>query len=267
MDNKRDYSAAPEHVVETYRLNHVNQTFNFNVNIRKQFFDGTLTKNNQIGIWDALELSEELTDHSDPDLNLPQIVHALQTAEGMRSRYPKNEELHVVSLIHDIGKLLLLPEFGNLPQWAVVGDIYPVGCAFRDSIVYSSLFSANPDMYDSRYNSKSGIYKENCGLDSVLMSWGHDEYMYRVLSREKNNYLSDLSMSIIRYHSFYSFHNMIDYQFLASAKDICELLPVLQDFSYCDLYTKDNNNKLDLDDVKTYYAELIDSYLPGKLVF
>ena len=24
------------------------------------------------------------------------------------------------------------------------------------------------------------MYEKNCGLDNVLMSWGHDEYLYQV---------------------------------------------------------------------------------------
>ncbi|KAF5199201.1 Inositol oxygenase [Thalictrum thalictroides] len=32
--------------------------------------------------------------------------------------------------VSDLGKVLLHPKFGELPQWAVVGDTYPVGCAF-----------------------------------------------------------------------------------------------------------------------------------------
>ena len=31
------------------------------------------------------------------------------------------------------------------------------------------------------YSTKLGIYKEHCGLDNVTLSWGHDEYLYRVL--------------------------------------------------------------------------------------
>ena len=33
----------------------------------------------------------------------------------------------------------------------------------------------------SYYSTKLGIYKEHCGLDNVTLSWGHDEYLYRVL--------------------------------------------------------------------------------------
>ena len=35
------------------------------------------------------------------------------------------------------------------------------------------------------YSTKLGMYTENCGLDSVLLSWGHDEYLYGVLTNHK----------------------------------------------------------------------------------
>lgn len=42
--------------------------------------------------------------------------------------------------------------FYDEPQWAVVGDTFPVGCAWGDSIVYrDSSFDQNPDGKDSRY--------------------------------------------------------------------------------------------------------------------
>lgn len=38
------------------------------------------------------------------------------------------------------------------PQWSVVGDTFPVGCAWGDSIVYrDTTFNKNPDTYDPRY--------------------------------------------------------------------------------------------------------------------
>lgn len=38
----------------------------------------------------------------------------------------------------------------------------------------------NPDYYNPAYNTKYGVYSPNCGLDNVMMSWGHDDYMYLV---------------------------------------------------------------------------------------
>ena len=36
------------------------------------------------------------------------------------------------------------------------------------------------DYCKCRYNTKLGIYKEGCGIENVIMSWGHDEYLYHV---------------------------------------------------------------------------------------
>src|SRR2546422_6255074 len=44
----------------------------------------------------------------------------------------------LTGLIHDLGKVLCL--FGE-PQWAVVGDTFPVGCAHSDTIVFPELRS------------------------------------------------------------------------------------------------------------------------------
>lgn len=42
--------------------------------------------------------------------------------------------------------------FKGEPQWSVVGDTFPVGCAWGDSIVYrDTTFKRNPDSYDPRY--------------------------------------------------------------------------------------------------------------------
>ena len=42
--------------------------------------------------------------------------------------------------------------FYDEPQWAVVGDTFPVGCSPQESIVYGKQsFKDNPDLNDSRY--------------------------------------------------------------------------------------------------------------------
>ena len=79
-------------------------------------------------IWDAFNFLNELVDDSDPDTDLDQMQHLLQTSEAIRNDgHP--DWMVLVGLIHDMGKVLCL--FGE-PQWAVVGDTFPVGCAFSD---------------------------------------------------------------------------------------------------------------------------------------
>lgn len=145
----------------------------------------------------------------------------------------------------DLGKVLILPSFGGLSQWAVVGeyfvldmemcwpfslnfsaisiagDTHPLGCAFDESIVHHKVltikdlarlsstsisnvtiinqiklikllcflqyFEGNPDHSNPSYNTKNGVYSEGCGLENVMISWGHDDYMYLVYMHSHNS--------------------------------------------------------------------------------
>ncbi|CAI9114248.1 OLC1v1014924C1 [Oldenlandia corymbosa var. corymbosa] len=176
--NFRDYdvaSARQEGVENFYRTNHIYQTYDFVKKMREEY---AKLNRAEMSIWECCELLNEVVDESDPDLDEPQIEHLLQTAEAIRKDYPHEDWLHLTALIHDLGKVLHLPAFGGLPQWAVVGDTFPVGCAFDPSIVHFKYLKENPDFNNPEYDTKYGVYSEGCGLDNVMMSWGHDDYMY-----------------------------------------------------------------------------------------
>lgn len=53
----------------------------------------------------ALEKLNDLVDESDPDVDIPNIVHAFQTAERIRKDYPNDDWLQLTGLIHDAGKV------------------------------------------------------------------------------------------------------------------------------------------------------------------
>ena len=108
-----------------------------------------------MGIWEAMEFLNTLVDDSDPDTELSQIEHLMQTAEAIRADgHPR--WFIVTGLIHDLGKILCL--FGE-PQWAVVGDTFPVGCRFSEKIVFHEFFENNPDWKVREYQTESGIYE------------------------------------------------------------------------------------------------------------
>src|SRR6187402_2115438 len=88
------------------------------------------------------------------------------------------------------------------PQWCVVGDTFPVGCAFSDKIVFPEFFAENPDSQNPKLQTPHGIYEPDCGLDAVHLSWGHDEYLYQVVKP----YLPNEALAMIRYHSCYAIH-------------------------------------------------------------
>ncbi|KAK3130652.1 hypothetical protein QOZ80_6BG0496160 [Eleusine coracana subsp. coracana] len=258
----RDYDAESERkktVEEFYRVNHLNQTYEFVSRMRAEY--GRLDKT-EMSIWECIELLNEFIDDSDPDLDMPQIEHLLQTAEAIRKDYPDEDWLHLTGLIHDLGKVLLHPSFGELPQWAVVGDTFPVGCAYDECNVHFKYFNENPDYHNPKYNTKYGVYSEGCGLDNVLMSWGHDGYMYLV-AKENKATLPSAGLFIIRYHSFYPLHKHGAYMHLMNDEDK-ENLKWLHVFNKYDLYSK-SNVMIDVEKVKPYYMSLIEKYFPSKL--
>ncbi|GER51394.1 inositol oxygenase [Striga asiatica] len=251
----RDYDAESlrqKSVEEFYRLNHINQTCDFVKKMREKYSKLDRT---EMSIWECCELLNEVVDDSDPDLDEPQIQHLLQTAEAIRKDYPNEDWLHLTALIHDLGKVLLLPSFGQLPQWAVVGDTYPLGCAFDESIVHHKFFEDNLDRHDSKYNTKNGIYQEGCGLEDVFMSWGHDDYMYLV-AKENGTTLPSAALFIVRYHSFYPLHKAGAYTHLMNEEDK-ENLKWLHIFNQYDLYSK-SKVRVDVEKVKPYYLSLIE---------
>ncbi|GFP83908.1 inositol oxygenase 1 [Phtheirospermum japonicum] len=243
----RDYEAESERqegVEIFYKTNHIHQTYEFVKKMREEYVKLDKVK---MSIWECCELLNNVVDESDPDLDEPQIEHLLQTAEAIRKDYPDEDWLHLTALVHDLGKVLLLPEFGELPQWAVVGDTNPVGCAFNESIVHHKYFKENPDYNNPAYNSEFGVYEKGCGLNNVLMSWGHDDYMYLV-AKENKSTLPSAGLFIIRYHSFYALHKSGAYKHLMNEEDE-ENLKWLKIFNKYDLYSK-SKVRVDVEKVK-----------------
>ena len=72
------------------------------------------------------------------------------------------------------------------------------------------------------HSTKYGIYEPNCGLDKIMMSWGHDEYLYQVL-KANGSKLPDEAHYMIRFHSFYPWHTGGDYGHLINETDKCML--------------------------------------------
>jgi inositol oxygenase len=251
----RNYdNPARDSVKEFYRLNHTFQTFDFVQNKREEFlsFD-----KKEMPIWEAYEFLNQLVDDSDPDTDLSQLQHLLQTSEAIRNDgHP--DWMVLAGLLHDMGKVLCL--FGE-PQWAVVGDTFPVGCAYSDKIVYPEFFRYNPDFNDGRYNTKYGIYSPNCGLDNVYMSWGHDEYVYNMVK----DYMPEPALYMLRYHSFYSQHREGSYDHLLNDHDR-EMFKWVKLFNPYDLYSK-SPTPPDWNQLRPYYENLVSKYLPATLKF
>ena len=249
----RDYRAeARACVKEFYRLNHTHQTYDVVLAKEREF--GGLNRR-EMTVWEAVEWLDSIVDDSDPDNENSQIWHALQSGEAAREAGLPRWFI-LTTFIHDLGKILCC--FGE-PQWAVVGDTFPVGCRFSDQIVFNEFFAANPDTTHPVYGTEQGIYTPGCGLDRVHMSWGHDEYLYRV-TRDR---LPIEAQYVIRYHSFYPLHREHEYLWMLNDQDR-RMLKWIKAFNPFDLYSK-GDAKPDAEKELPFYRDLVEEFLPGKL--
>ena len=266
MSKKRDYDNVSQAIKDNYRLARINQTYSY-VNKMCQRFSKI---DRCESIWNILENLNDFIDISDPDTTFPNMIHALQTAEMIRKDgHP--EWLQIVGLIHDIGKIMYLKgddQTGTSinKQWGIVGDTFIVGCKLPDNIVFPEFNEIHGDSDNSKLQTHKGIYSEGCGLDNVICSWGHDEYLYRLLTHERNrNSLPEEALYIIRYHSLYPYHQHGEYKHFQSDKDK-DMFKWLKLFNKYDLYSK-TDEPIDIKKTKEYYIPLIKKFFYNSQLF
>ena len=241
-------------VREFYRLNHTYQTYSF---VKEKQADYLKFDKKQMPVWEAFNFLNQLVDDSDPDTDLDQFQHLLQTSEAIRAD-GQPDWMVLTGLVHDMGKVLCL--FGE-PQWAVVGDTFPVGCAYSDKVVYPEYFKNNPDFTNPELNTTLGVYEKGCGLRNVDMSWGHDEYVYQMMK----GHLPEEGLYMLRYHSFYAWHREGEYDYLLDDHDR-KMLPWVNLFNPYDLYSKSPVQPV-WSELKPYYEDLVAKYLPQTIRF
>lgn len=251
-----DITAA---VREHYLKMRSRQTYDYVQRMKTKY----LTFDTPLDLWDAMAKLNELIDVSDPDLNLPNVQHLIQSAEAIKADH-RPDWMQLVGLIHDLGKMMFVKgcdEDGTsqAEQWGMVGDVFVVGCKLPETCVYPEFNQLNPDMQDALYGSELGPYKRGCGLDEVSLAWGHDEYLYQVLKQHPDNRIPEPGMVMIRYHSFYPWHTGGSYTQFTNAKD-GQYKEWILDFNQYDLYTK-SQKIYNLDEVRGYYEPIAEKYL------
>ena len=262
----RNYDNASQAVVNNYKKAREKQTLDFSLKMKEKFSKFE----DKMEIWEMLEDLNNLIDVSDPDCSHPNLYHAIQTAEMMRKdNLP--DWMQLIGLIHDIGKIMYKKGTdqegtSKKEQWAMVGDTFMLGCKLPEGIIYKEFNELNPDMKNPEYNTENGIYKLNCGLDNMVCSWGHDEYLYQILSSEKNpNTLPEEAKYIARFHSLYAYHDKQEYFRFQSEKDKL-FFKTLKQFNKYDLYSK-SDEIFNVEKLKPYYMNLINKYFDNSFLY
>jgi inositol oxygenase len=220
-------------------------------------------------VWETFMELKTYVDSSDPDTELPNLEHMMQTAEAIRAA-GLPEWFQLVGLVHDMGKAMFLwgtAEDGqlgeaNFPQWSLGGDTWVVGCALPESAVMPHLNALNPDMMEARYSTPMGIYESGCGLHNLKYAYGHDEYMYQFLLHNKCKIPAE-GLAMIRFHSCYPLHSGGDYERFMAPGD-SEIMEWVRKFNKFDLFTKADTRPV-VEELWPHYQRLIDKFMPGKL--
>lgn len=270
-----DANSTPARVIDHYRDMRQNHTVEFYKRMERKYDFSNGNYRSLLTIEEAFAELESYVDASDPDLDLPNLLHLLQTAEGIR-RAGHPDWLQLTGLLHDMGKIMFLWGTGedgqdgyssNGKQWALGGDTFVVGCNIPgDAVILPEFNQLNPDMHNPRYNTSCGIYEPHCGLDKLMFAWGHDEYMYRMLVSNDTTIPRE-GLDMIRYHSAYPLHEKGAYKHLLRPEDE-KRIEWITLFNKYDLYTKDGDNDLrtSVDELLPYYRGLFKKYnLDGKL--
>lgn len=246
----------------TYRLQRQKISYDFNTTLINKY----CKFQHKAAFWDLFKLLDKITDLSDPDTSLPNSVHSLQTAEAIRnSEKTYADWMPLIGLIHDMGKILYIngsnddgTSIGT--QWSIVGDTFITGCPIPSSIVL-------PEYNDLNADHKSGInrYSAGCGLYNTSVSFGHDEYMYRLLVAN-NHKMPKQAEYIVRYHSLYAWHSGTEYDYLENEEDKM-MKHVVKDFNKYDLYTKNDDLPIQwTPELYEFYSRLVKKYLSPNMI-
>jgi inositol oxygenase len=248
-------------VRELYKTMRAKQTY-AHAKICAEKYNGLTTK---MTPWAAVALMETFVDVSDPDVDLPQLTHLLQTAESIREA-GLPDWFQLVGFVHDLGKMLHLKgcdaDGTSLQaQWSIVGDTFVLGAPLPSTLAFSEFNTLNPD-------AKLDVYPDGVGLSHVTVAYGHDEYLYQVLAQAPGVTLPAEGLYAIRFHSLYPWHQHGEYARLEDDTDRA-MKPWVLLLNQHDLYSKNkpDYSAAEKQELLLYYKGLMDKYLPAALLW
>lgn len=164
---------------------------------------------------------------------------SLRTLSFLMAEAARDEGLpdwvQLVALFHELGEAVKKLDPNNtgkmadsIYDWTISTRSRVVGCATPDCATFSEFRHLNTDSLDVRYNTDTGVYESNCGLDSVMLVWSGAEFMYHLL-RHNNAALPMEALAMVRYFLLGDWHEHNEYTSITDEYDN-DMLPWVKDF-------------------------------------
>ena len=164
---------------------------------------------------------------------------SLRTLSFLMAEAARDEGLpdwvQLIALFHELGEAVKKLDPNNtgkmadsIYDWTISTRSRIVGCATPDCATFSEFRHLNTDSLDGRYNTDTGVYESNCGLDSVMLLWSGAEFMYHLL-RHNHTALPMEALAIVRYFLLGDWHEHHEYTSITNEYDN-DMLPWVRDF-------------------------------------
>lgn len=164
---------------------------------------------------------------------------SLRTLSFLMAEAARDEGLpdwvQLVALIHELGEAVKNLDPNNtgkmaesIYDWTISTRSRVVGCRVPDCATFSEFRHLTADSLDVRYNTDTGVYESNCGLDSVMLVWSGAEFMYHLL-RHNSTALPMEALAMVRYFLLGDWHEHQEYTSITNECDN-DMLPWVRDF-------------------------------------
>ncbi|KAK1939886.1 Inositol oxygenase [Phytophthora citrophthora] len=146
-------------------------------------------------------------------------------------------------------------------EWMVKNSLWVVGERIPSSIECPDLNELNTDHCNAEKGGSSN--STHCGLENCMLPWTPDEYLHRVLSRNRTTLPAE-ALDLVRFWSLKTWYEQNNYDELCAPQDvdtkewICSLGKVA-------CVSEDVVEKINVEDELQHYLLLAEKYLPDTL--
>lgn len=144
-------------------------------------------------------------------------------------------------------------------EWMTKNSTWVVGSAIPSSIEFPELNELN----EEHCTAKGCVADEHCGLEHVALPWTPDEYLHRVLSRNKTTLPAE-ALDVVRFWSFKTWHQQNHYDELCAPQDM-DTKEWISSLAKVAAVSDTAVGKVCVDEALPYYFELATKYLPDTL--